>query len=481
MGFRDKSIIAIIISLLFICGLAIAQEKRFQFFGECLTAPSLWDESGWNLCKWNLIGDSLRLTWGTLKIHRTDTPTGDTSIIRDNLRAASNHNGLQIMVYDDDAHWNDYDFMANLRRGRRWLYHPECGLNYDRTGSVGDIEEVGNATTDVFSSTTNNVIHAYRNRTGSGYLAVGLNDPSISQHLGFPGVKYFRVRLKADPIGPLESEALKNMHLIVLELWDGNQTVSLPIIVNQIDSTLFVQSPSIPFNTQNPANYDFRIYWPGHVGVSVDYIAIDNEATDSLSFRSYCSIHNRLEYQHQDSLQSYLATFNTNSNFDGVYGFLMEGEIGNEGDDSLRFPVFGMVRDMVDQSLDRIDPSRREDLGSMSYKVCYTNDSTKTRRYLHDTGYPMLITDFYPFHGGDPPDDLYGCQYWISQMSLAYRNMSSAARREGKPWMSFVQVYANRQNNRPPCNTDSANWPREPTVREIAVQAHILAAMGPRE
>ena len=179
--------------------------------------------------------------------------------------------------------------------------------------------------------------------------------------------------------------------------------------------------------------------------------------------------------------ESYLQTFQTDDDFSAVFGFLMEGEVGNPPNDSLHFAALGLAHEMVKNRLLDLNPTIRDDLGSMSYNVCYRNDSTTSKRYLHDTGYPMLITDYYPFHPLDSICNTWQIQEQLQKLILAYRHVSVAARSETKPWMSFAQVYAYRDSSK---NVDTTkrdkqgNWLREPTVREIAVQAHLMAAMG---
>jgi hypothetical protein len=88
---------------------AVCQDtNRFMIFGEFLNHGTLWapePPNGFNQCRWNSIGDSLRLNMGVVKIHMQDpdvNPAGlDTNEVKTWFDGAYAHNNMKLLVLDD--------------------------------------------------------------------------------------------------------------------------------------------------------------------------------------------------------------------------------------------------------------------------------------------------------------------------------------------------------------------------------------------
>ena len=132
--------------------------------------------------------------------------------------------------------------------------------------------------------------------------------------------------------------------------------------------------------------------------------------------------------------------------------------------DSLRYPVIGLFTELVKNHVKNYSgiPSDfcTTSITSSTYPVY------QTRRFLHETGHSFLLTDCYVLT--DATVGEYAVQQALRNSILYYRNIATAAREKGKPWMCLGQV----------SRYGADVHLREPNIREIAVQANIMAALG---
>jgi hypothetical protein len=153
-----------------------------------------------------------------------------------------------------------------------------------------------------------------------------------------------RLKLKADRC--FANGGLKDSVLCRIEVWDTSLDTSFGpiasknILVRVIDSGNYCQSPSVEFSTTTGAPLDFRVYWPGHVGVYIDYVAIDNRHADSIAMRVP---NDSTKYFFEDTFYNYLANYNNWPTGSWLFGLKILDEVYQ---DSL-YPVLGMVQEMA--------------------------------------------------------------------------------------------------------------------------------------
>jgi hypothetical protein len=112
--------------------------ERFLIFGEFLNNRTVNLPADRTQCKWDSIGDWLRMNMGTVKIHVS--PYFDSTRTKNWLKNANAHNGMQFLTVDNYPEWENSSFNVNLKAGRRWLYHPEYPVHYSRTGCIGTLD-----------------------------------------------------------------------------------------------------------------------------------------------------------------------------------------------------------------------------------------------------------------------------------------------------------------------------------------------------
>ena len=283
---------------------------------------------------------------------------------------------------------------------------------------------------------------------------------------------FIRARIKRERLENFHSPLFLNDTLCLISVYDSTNHQDLvrhPILIGDVDSSSYVQSTAGGFPVPGDISLDFRVYWTGKVGMSLDYLAIDNKYTDSL-FR-YNTMNDFF------NCISGLSESRNNTLSPGIFALRVEDEIDNNIEDSARYPVFGVVEELTKKYLSTNYAPFASGLTTYCYPVSYhsgTSYGDRWRRFLHETDYPYLLTDSYPFHRRESTTDTTALISTINDMVGNFRKVADAANKEKKRWFSLAQI----SNYNPDDNCDSSSWLREPTVREISVQAHIMAAMG---
>ncbi|MBL0175712.1 MAG: hypothetical protein IPP94_10675 [Ignavibacteria bacterium] len=376
--------------------------------------------------------------------------------MRDSLLQANGHNGLRFAIWDA-AYMDTSLFLLPLRGGRRWLYHPECRWHYSRDANCVGTEKFdadGKIESDASTALQpDNVIHVERGTDQAGFIAKGLRDPYASQQ--DQATRFFRVRLKADQV--FNEGHLKDSVLCSLWVLDSTRNPmlidSINIMVREVDTMNYVQSRAVAFIPGDSGRkLDYCVHWPNHVGVRIDYIAIDNDAANLLGEPRYIT-----------SFTEYMDRYLSQDSRPYLFAFRLEDEVETDRVDSLRYPVIGLFTELVKNHVKNYSgiPSDfcTTSITSSTYPVY------QTRRFLHETGHAFLLTDCYRLY--DATVGEYAVQQSLRDIILNYRNIATAARDKEKPWMSLGQV-----------SRYGSVHLREPNIREITVQANIMAALG---
>ena len=443
---------------------------RFRLFGEFLNHGEIWSAQDWDRSNLPAIADYLRINYGTLKVRILDP-----DVVRDSLHANFGHNGLRFSVFDGSG-YSANELYNRISRARRWVYHPEKPYHFDRSACIGDtgtyvssiLEAQLDADADKEQMLTSNHVFARAGLSAPGFLIRDIDDSHASLRDTITATRFMRVRMKLDGTVQVDENTVA-CTLTVYDLTTDTTINSRDIYVKDVSYENFVQSPAVEFLHKKNHLVDYRVHWPRHVDVLIDYVAIDNAPADSLILKPM-----------DDHLVSYLASI-IHPNQQAVQTVRLEDELCVYPKDSARMPVIGFLNERIEQFVRTLPQGTATDVTGMSYGLSPNPDNHEysvrfLRRYLRETRCPALITDNYPFRMCDQTVDQ--VQQQITSMMKYYRAVSEAATQVGRPWMSYAQIYRFRD---PTHVEDSLTaWRRAPTVHEIGVQAHTMAALGAR-
>jgi hypothetical protein len=436
---------------------------RFAIFGEILNPREIWEEAQWSLFNVREIVDTLRFNYGTVRVR-----VQNKEAVKARLNESNTEFGIRFSMLDDIG-YAEGDFSGKIRRGRRWVFHPESPLHIDRAGCTGDAVHDPAARLDADAATKAiNCIQAIPNSHQSDTLLRGPKYPHnrldilnrSSQEV------YFRARMKrAAPAGQMDDVLCTYVALDSVNGEIGRRD----ILVRQISDTGFVESPALACRVDSTSVTTFLVLWPGSVTLWIDFVAIDNAPADSLCDSVYRG----------SVLNGYVDSF-VSQQPGATYSIRLDDEVGNHYPDSLRMPVIGLVGDYLKGYVRSRSGQSGSDVCAMSFGMpLFMDDHGSTvrglRKYMRETNHDLLITDCYPFPQSAPATNVALVQDRISYMVEYYRGAALAAQQVERPWFSLAQIYSYRDTGKAP-----EHWLREPTTHEIAVQAHVMASLGAR-